>query len=46
VIVDPKSHLFVGGTEIDYHEGMMGSGFAFTNPNSKGSCGCGKSFTA
>jgi iron-sulfur cluster assembly accessory protein len=44
--VDPKSNLFVTGTEIDYQESLMGSGFAFTNPNSKGSCGCGQSFTA
>ena len=44
--VDPKSHLFVSGTEIDYQESVMGSGFAFRNPNSKGSCGCGSSFTA
>jgi iron-sulfur cluster assembly accessory protein len=44
--VDPKSNLFVAGTEIDYQETIMGSGFAFKNPNSKGSCGCGSSFTA
>jgi iron-sulfur cluster assembly accessory protein len=44
--VDPKSNLFVAGTEIDYQETVMGSGFAFKNPNSKGSCGCGSSFTA
>jgi iron-sulfur cluster assembly accessory protein len=46
VFVDPKSHLFLAGTEIDYQESMMGSGFAFKNPNAKGSCGCGTSFTA
>jgi iron-sulfur cluster assembly accessory protein len=44
--VDPKSNLFVTGTEIDYQESVMGSGFAFKNPNAKGSCGCGSSFTA
>lgn len=46
IYVDPKSALFVDGTVIDYHESMMGSGFAFKNPNAKGTCGCGTSFTA
>ena len=46
VYVDPKSALFVSGTEVDYHESLMGSGFAFNNPNATGSCGCGSSFTA
>jgi iron-sulfur cluster assembly protein len=46
VYLDPKSALFVGGTLIDYEETVMGGGFAFKNPNSKGSCGCGSSFTA
>jgi iron-sulfur cluster assembly accessory protein len=45
IYLDPKSALFVDGTEIDYHESMMGSGFAFKNPNATGSCGCGTSFT-
>ena len=46
IYVDPKSSLFVDGTQIDYQESMMGSGFAFTNPNATGTCGCGTSFTA
>jgi iron-sulfur cluster assembly accessory protein len=46
VVIDPKSVLFLAGTEIDYHEGLMGAGFAIKNPNSKGSCGCGQSFQA
>ena len=46
IYVDPKSALFIDGTQIDYHESMMGSGFAFSNPNAKGTCGCGTSFTA
>ena len=46
VYLDPKSALFVSGTQIDYEESMMGGGFAFKNPNAKGSCGCGSSFTA
>ena len=46
IFLDPKSALFVGGTQIDYEESVMTQGFAFKNPNSKGSCGCGSSFTA
>ena len=46
IYVDPKSNLFVSGTQIDYHESMMGSGFKFENPNATGGCGCGSSFSA
>lgn len=46
IYLDPKSALFIGGTLIDYEESVMGGGFAFKNPNAKGSCGCGSSFTA
>jgi len=44
LFVDAKSLLYLEGTEIDYVEDIMGSGFRFTNPNSKGTCGCGESF--
>ena len=37
------NHIYLDGTEIDYVEGLHGAGFKFQNPNSKGSCGCGKS---
>jgi iron-sulfur cluster assembly accessory protein len=46
VYLDPKSALFIGGTEIDWQESLMGSAFSFKNPNAKGTCGCGTSFTA
>ncbi|MBI4355683.1 MAG: iron-sulfur cluster insertion protein ErpA [Candidatus Omnitrophica bacterium] len=46
VFVDPKSHLYLDGTTIDYVSNLMGSGFAFNNPNAKHSCGCGTSFNA
>jgi iron-sulfur cluster assembly protein len=46
IYCDPKSALFVDGTQIDYHETMMESGFLFQNPKAKGTCGCGTSFTA
>jgi iron-sulfur cluster assembly accessory protein len=46
VVVDPKSFLYLNGTEIDYVDGLTGSGFTMKNPNAKGGCGCGQSFTA
>jgi iron-sulfur cluster assembly protein len=44
VMIDPKALLFVLGTEMDFVEDRMQSGFVFKNPNEKGRCGCGKSF--
>ena len=44
VFIDPKAVMFVVGTEMDYVEGGMGSGFVFKNPNEKARCGCGESF--
>lgn len=45
VLVDMKSLLYLTGTELDYKEDLMQSGFVFQNPNVKKSCGCGASFT-
>jgi iron-sulfur cluster assembly protein len=45
LFVDPFSAQYLEGVEIDYVTGMMGSGFAFRNPNANGGCGCGSSFT-
>jgi len=45
VLVDMKSLLYLAGTELDYKEGLMESGFVFQNPNVKRACGCGASFT-
>ena len=45
VWVDMKSLLYLNGTELDYKEELMQSGFVFQNPNVKRSCGCGTSFT-
>lgn len=44
--IDPLSFQYLDGTEIDYVETLHGSGFKFNNPNIKGSCGCGSSFSA
>lgn len=45
VLVDMKSLLYLTGTELDYKDELMQSGFVFQNPNIKKSCGCGASFT-
>ena len=42
--VDPKASFFLIGTEMDYEENNLESGFKFNNPNEKGRCGCGESF--
>jgi iron-sulfur cluster assembly accessory protein len=44
VVVDSFSAPFLEGSEIDYIEDVMGSGFAINNPNVVSSCGCGQSF--
>ena len=44
VICDPKSHLYLEGTQIDFKDEIMGRGFVFKNPNATTTCGCGSSF--
>jgi iron-sulfur cluster assembly protein len=44
VLIDPKASMFLFGTEMDYVEEQLQSGFVFRNPNEKGRCGCGESF--
>ena len=46
LFVDMFSAQYLNGVDIDDVSNMMGSGFAFNNPNATGSCGCGTSFTA
>ena len=45
VLVDPKSLIYLDGTEVDYAKEGLNEGFQFNNPNVKDSCGCGESFT-
>ena len=45
VLIDPKATMFILGTEMDFVEEQMHSGFVFRNPNETGRCGCGESFT-
>lgn len=44
IFIDPKAVMFVIGTEMDFVEEDLQSGFTFRNPNEKGRCGCGESF--
>lgn len=45
VFVDERSLQHLGGSVLDFTDGLMGSGFAIKNPNVKSNCGCGHSFT-
>src|SRR5436853_5632687 len=45
VFVDQASLLYLDGAEVDYVESLEGSGFKFSNPNVKSTCGCGSSFS-
>ena len=46
VFVDQASLLYLEGAQVDYVESIEGSGFKFSNPNTKSTCGCGSSFSA
>jgi len=45
ILVDPKSLIYIDGTELDFTKEGLNEGFKFNNPNVKDSCGCGESFT-
>ena len=42
IYVDPKSLVYLDGTEMDFVKEGLNEGFKFTNPNQKGECGCGE----
>lgn len=44
VVIDKKSLFFLGGSVLDYKDGLTGAGFKFDNPNASNTCGCGESF--
>ncbi|MEO1767601.1 iron-sulfur cluster assembly protein IscA [Thiobacter aerophilum] len=44
IFVDPKSLVYLDGTELDYAREGLNEGFKFNNPNVKDTCGCGESF--
>ena len=45
VLIDQASLEFIGGSVVDFVEGLMGAHFEIRNPNAKSSCGCGTSFS-
>ena len=45
IVCDPKSYLYLNGTEVDYEDDLIQGGFKFNNPNASKSCGCGASFS-
>ncbi len=45
VLIDPKATLFILGSTMDYRTDKLSSRFVFDNPNEKGTCGCGESFS-
>jgi iron-sulfur cluster assembly protein len=46
IVVDKKSEFFMGGTTLDFNDGLLDRGFVFKNPQATGTCGCGTSFSA
>ncbi len=46
VVIDPKSALFVSGSELDFSDDLQSGGFKVTNPNASVTCSCGESFAA
>ena len=44
LIINPKSYVYLKGTELDFGKEGLNEGFKFNNPNVKDTCGCGESF--
>ena len=44
ILIDPKAIMFIMGSQMDFVDSELQSGFVFHNPNEKGRCGCGESF--
>lgn len=45
VFIDPKSLVYLDGTELDFVKEGLNEGLQFKNPNVSAECGCGESFT-
>ncbi len=45
LFIDFKSMFYLGGTVLEFSDGLNGKGFEFTNPNATATCGCGNSFS-
>ena len=46
IVVDPKSALYVTGSELDFIDALQDGGFKVSNPNAATTCSCGESFSA
>ncbi|MBO4545257.1 MAG: iron-sulfur cluster assembly accessory protein [Verrucomicrobia bacterium] len=46
IVIDPKSVLYVSGSELDYVDALQGAGFKVHNPHATSTCACGESFSA
>lgn len=46
IVVDPFSLPYLKGADIDFVDGLNGTGFQISNPNVQAACGCGSSFQA
>jgi iron-sulfur cluster assembly protein len=46
LVCDPRSYLYLNGTDVDFKDEVMGRGFVFANPAATHVCGCGSSFSA
>ena len=44
IMIDPKSLVYIDGTELDFEKEGLNEGFKFNNPNERDRCGCGESF--
>lgn len=44
VLLDATSAIYLGGSSVDFDDGLQGKGFEIRNPNAQSTCGCGKSF--
>lgn len=45
IVIDPKSLVYLDGTELDFVKEGLNEGFKFNNPNARSECGCGESFS-
>jgi iron-sulfur cluster insertion protein len=45
VVIDKRSLMYLDGVTVDFHDDLNRRGFSITNPNAKGTCGCGSSFS-
>ncbi len=45
MVLDPTSAAYLGGSNVDFDDGLQGKGFEIKNPNAQSTCGCGKSFS-